>query len=115
MQADQDVIEIVDWLINDLWQAPRCICFEGGTVCCVDCETAKNLRREHFRKRGGQMTVPDEVLEVMAAAMLEPSMRIPGKVPEASGNKIRTRVLSRALAAAEELGWVMVPIKQESL
>jgi hypothetical protein len=59
----------------------------------------------------GQMInnlIPDDVLEAMADAMLDPPLRIPGKVPNADGNKIRIRVLSRALAAAEELGWVMV-------
>lgn len=59
----------------------------------------------------GQMInnlIPDDVLDAMASAMLDPALRIPDKVPNAEGNKVRIRALSRALAAAEELGWVMV-------
>jgi hypothetical protein len=50
-------------------------------------------------------TIPDEVLEEMADAMLEPSLRTQGKTTSPSGNVVRKQVLIRALRAASTLGW----------
>lgn len=50
------------------------------------------------------MSIPDEVLEVMASSMLEPKL---GKKVDQIGNHVRKEVLQRALAAAEEIGWTL--------
>jgi len=55
------------------------------------------------------MNVPDDVLEAMADAMLDPQIVITVKANQ-NFRKERIRVLSRALAAAEEMGWTMVNI-----
>lgn len=52
-----------------------------------------------------ETTVPEEIWEAMADAMLEPPLRSQGISTLPSGNLVRKTVLRRALAAASAMGW----------
>lgn len=52
-----------------------------------------------------QATIPDDVLEAMADAMLDPPLRERGLDTSRTGNIERKKILMRCLAAAGAMGW----------
>ncbi len=55
------------------------------------------------------MLVLEELLDIMAEAMLDPSLYADGRRVTPSGNIIRKKVLVRALEAAELQGFFLTP------
>jgi hypothetical protein len=53
----------------------------------------------------GDQMIPDDVLEAMAEAMLDPPLRDRAITTSSSGNVERKKILTRSLAAARALGW----------
>ena len=51
-----------------------------------------------------ETAVPEEILEAMASAMLDPDL---GREASAPGNIVRKQVLRRSLKVAADLGWTM--------
>ena len=57
------------------------------------------------------ITPDDAVLDLMADAMIDPTLRDAKASQTPSGRPIRRKVLQRALEAAHSAGWMMLPIK----
>lgn len=59
------------------------------------------------------MNVPNQVLEFMADAMLDPAIRVSVSVNR-HFRKERIRVLTRAIVAAEAFGYYLVKVEDEA-
>lgn len=75
----------------------------------------KTAKANYATEETGRTELPSTLLELMAEAMLDPSLRrtlvhqgivyTSGTLP--TGNKIRVAVIKRALEAAETEGWTL--------